>query len=317
MALRPGRFVIAVCALLAFASVKASAATPSKCSSAKLRATSKKASTRAKCYAKAVAKGQMVDGDCLSTASSKFNAGFTRAESKGDCRAPNGDAPAIESKVDAFVDNVRNIVNSSGQGPNRCDSKKIQTAGKKASNKAKCHAKAVAQGASVDSTCLGKAETKFSSSISKAETAAGCTHTGQTNQLESAVNAFIDDAVSELTSCGNGTIDPGEDCDDGNIGGATCGGSAGGAFVSCKPDCTLDCSRCPGGACQVTCEPIVPNQPIPNTYQLLGVAGPKLCQTNSAANAFKQLRAIEQPVDRVTGELAVAGGFNPRVRQEK
>jgi len=287
MAPRPRGFVIAVCALLAFASVTASAATPSKCSSAKLRATSKKASTRAKCYAKAVAKGQMVDGDCLSKASSKFSAGFTRAESKGDCRAPNGDAPAIESKVDSFVDNVRNIVNSSGQGPNRCDSKKIRAAGKKASNEAKCHAKAVAHGASVDSTCLGKAETKFSSSISKAETAAGCTHTGQTNQLESAVNAFIDDAVSELTSCGNGTIDPGEDCDDGNIGGATCGGSAGGAFVSCKPDCTLDCSRCPGGACQVTCEPIVPNQPIPNTYQLLGVAGPKLCQTNSAANAFK------------------------------
>ena len=59
----------------------------------------------------------------------------------------------------------------------------------------------------VDSGCLGKAEEKFSSSVSKAEGAGGCTHTGQTNQLESAVNAFIDDAVSELTSCGNGTID--------------------------------------------------------------------------------------------------------------
>src|SRR5262249_20020167 len=49
-----------------------------------------------------------------------------------------------------------------------------------------------------DSTCLSKAEGKFSSSVSKAEGAGGCTHTGQTNALESAVNAFVGDATAEL-----------------------------------------------------------------------------------------------------------------------
>src|SRR5205823_1457129 len=73
-----------------------------------------------------------------------------------------------------------------------------------------------------------------------------------------------------------------------DVGGVTCpGGSAGGAFVACNPDCTLDCSHCPGGVCEVTCEPIVAGQPIPNTYQLLGVPGPKICITNSSSNALQ------------------------------
>jgi hypothetical protein len=55
--------------------------------------------------------------------------------------------------------------------------------------------------------------------------------------------------------CGNGRIDPecGEKCDGHDFGGATCpGDSAGGAFTSpagaflaCKPDCTIDFDGCP------------------------------------------------------------------------
>ena len=47
------------------------------------------------------------------------------------------------------------------------------------------------KGIGVDNFCLSKAETKFSSAISKAELKGGCTHTGQTNALESAVNALV------------------------------------------------------------------------------------------------------------------------------
>jgi len=36
----------------------------------------------------------------------------------------------------------------------------------------------------------------------------------------------------------------------------------------------------------VSCEPIVPGQPIPNTYQMQSISGPKLCHTGSAANRF-------------------------------
>ena len=35
------------------------------------------------------------------------------------------------------------------------------------------------------------------------------------------------------------------------------------------------------------CEPIVPGQPIANTYQLLGVTGPKVCVPNSSSNPLK------------------------------
>src|SRR5689334_24240589 len=103
MTSRPGRFVLAACLSLALAA-SASAAGPNKCTSLKLKATGKKAQARAKCYAKAVAKNVAVDPNCLGKASLKFSTAFGKAETKGACLAPNGDANAIENKVDAFVD---------------------------------------------------------------------------------------------------------------------------------------------------------------------------------------------------------------------
>ncbi len=190
---------------LAFITTQITAAGPSKCSSSKMKVTGKKASGRAKCYAKAVAKGQTVSSDCLSKASTNFGSGFAKAEAKGGCLAPNGDTNAIESKVDTFVDTVRNIVNSSAPGPSVCDSKKIAASGKKASNKSKCYAKAIAKGLAVDGNCLSKAELKFSAAVSRAESAGGCTHVGQTNSLESAVNAFINDVNAELAPAASTT----------------------------------------------------------------------------------------------------------------
>src|SRR5438477_9116992 len=78
----------------------ASALGPNKCTSAKLKATGKKAQARAKCYAKAVQKGVTVDPNCTSKASLKFSTAFAKAETKGACIAPNGDESAIEGKVD-------------------------------------------------------------------------------------------------------------------------------------------------------------------------------------------------------------------------
>ena len=52
------------------------------------------------------------------------------------------------------------------------------------------------------------------------------------------------------TACGNGRRDPqcGEECDGDDFGDGTCpGGSAGGAFLRCNPDCTIDYGACPCG----------------------------------------------------------------------
>src|SRR5207249_2618743 len=120
-------------------------------------------------YARAVAKAALVDGNCLSKASTKFSASFVKAETQSTCNGGTGDSGTIEMQVDQFVDGVRTIVNSQGPGPSTCDSKKIKASGRKASSKAKCHAKAAKRGTAVDNICLSKAETKFSKSISKAE----------------------------------------------------------------------------------------------------------------------------------------------------
>src|SRR5689334_3829671 len=174
-------------AVLFFVVGQAAAGGPSKCTGMKFKATGKKAQARATCYAKAVARHAPVDGGCLSKATSKFSASFARAERQSSC---DGDTGAIDSKVDAFVDDVRDIVNRGGPGPSTCDSRKISASGRKASAKSRCYAKRVTKRINIDS-CLSNAEVKFASAISRAEMNGGCTRIGQSNALESAVNSFI------------------------------------------------------------------------------------------------------------------------------
>src|SRR5262245_13270153 len=66
---------------------------------------------------------------------------------------------------------VASAVTTPGQ---KCSQSKRKAAGKKTSAKLTCHAKAITKGIAVDSTCLAKAEVKFSNSIAKAEAKGGC-----------------------------------------------------------------------------------------------------------------------------------------------
>ena len=188
-------------ALLALVALgpEADAAQASRCTAAQLKAAGKKASSRAKCYAKGVKKGEQVQMACLDKASTKFSAAYAKATQKPPCLSMVSEN-TIEIKVDGFVDQVRTTVNSSAQGPSACDAQKIQAAGKKAAGKAGCYSKQVAKGdAQVDSTCLGKAESKFGAAIDKAENpGTGCTHTGQKMAIEQDVDTFIADLVNEL-----------------------------------------------------------------------------------------------------------------------
>jgi len=94
-------------------------------------------------------------------------------------------------------------------------------------------------------------------------------------------------STTSTTLCGNNMLDPGEECDGTNLGGATCSSAGGGFLPTCTANCTLDCSTCPHGTCSAACPAIVPGQPIANTYQLLGVAGPRVCITSSSSNALQ------------------------------
>ena len=95
---------LALVAFVAAASVAQAGPTPAQqCASAKLKATSKKAAAKLKCYSTAILKGIAVDPACLTKAEGKFTDAFARAEAKGGCTT-TGDTNAIEALVDTFVD---------------------------------------------------------------------------------------------------------------------------------------------------------------------------------------------------------------------
>ncbi len=308
---------LALVAIGAFALLAAGPGSPSivhaqsRCAATKQKEAGKKADRKLKCWSKGVKKGVQADPNCLNKATSIFSSKWNKAEAKGGCTT-TGDKTTIENKVDAFVDDVVDELAGSPAGSilstgaaRTCAGSKIKAAGKKASSKLKCTAKAAQRGTTTDPNCLSKATLKFSSKWNKAEAKGGCATTGDKTALENKVDAFVIDAAAEMPGgssttttttstttttqslCGNGTIDPGEECDGSNLGGAACSSPMGSFLPTCSANCTLDCSTCPGGTCAATCADIVAGQAIANTYQLLGVAGPKLCNTGSALNAFK------------------------------
>ena len=137
----------------------------------------------------------------------------------------------------------------------KCAAAKIKATGKKIGAKAKCQEKGILTALPADSTCLAKAEVKFSSTIAKAELKGGCPLTGDTATLEAvadqAVNnaaAFTPAVVPSCCSFAPGfpecvfLSNPG-DCSGGTVGpaGSVCDGVTG-ACVS--PPAT------PGNCCQ-------------------------------------------------------------------
>jgi hypothetical protein len=195
------KYVGVALGIFAFVAVTSGdASAQSKCSSAKAKSAGKHAAGRGKCLTKAIGKGLPVDAACTAKEDGKLTSAYTKAEAKLDCLAPNGDAGAISAKDLALVSDIHQAVNAGGGGPSKCDSKKVQVATKKAADKGGCYAKAIGKGLPVDPLCLGKAETKFSSAVTKAEAGTDCTNTGQAAALEAIVDAYIADLVTELTT---------------------------------------------------------------------------------------------------------------------
>ncbi|HEY2387154.1 MAG TPA: hypothetical protein VGK30_09345 [Candidatus Binatia bacterium] len=92
-----------------------SAFTLSKCTSGKIKCAGKKAAAKLGCFSKALGKNLPVDPLCISKAETKFAACYSKLESKeapakpdnsNVCVQPDGDAGAIETKVDNFVNAI-------------------------------------------------------------------------------------------------------------------------------------------------------------------------------------------------------------------
>ena len=253
---------LAVAACLA---LTAGTAVADKCTAAKLKAIGKKESGLLACQAKVATKGDpSLQAACDAKVLGKFATAFAKA----------GTCPGMQSDCEAIADDCRDQIRAAlpdgttAATASKCESARLKAAGKKASSKLGCYAKAATKEAAVDSApggCLDKANGRFVKAFDKVT---GCTGDGQDGAVETRIDdecvgqqVVVDGgghvigicpttttttttttSTSTTTTtilCGNNSVDPGEQCDPP---GSSCGGSA-----VCQFDCTCPCdpSGCP------------------------------------------------------------------------
>ena len=199
---------LALATVATFALVVASggaADAASKCSGNKIKAAGKKAGSKLTCLSKGLSKALTPDSTCIAKAEVKFSTVVAKAEAKtytdGGCLT-SGDASTIEGKVDTLYSDIDALVaDNNGGTANPCDAQKTKAAGKKVAAKLTCHSKAVTKGLlGPDSTCLAKAEVKFSTAMAKAEAKVPppCTATGDAGTYESTIDSAVNDIATEL-----------------------------------------------------------------------------------------------------------------------
>jgi hypothetical protein len=220
---------------------------PAQCAASKMKETGKKAGRKLTCWSKEVAKPGTYDA-CAAKAEAKFAAAFALAEARGGC-VSFGDTGALEAKVDAFVDNVVGALTGTPAGAilgtseaQKCARAKLKAAGKKTAAKQTCHANAVTRGA-LNLLCLSRAEASYDQKWASAEAMGGCATTSDQAAIEATVDAFVNDAVSELpaTTTSTTTTTTFPTCQQGV--GFPCGGCGGGLCSNDVADVGTSCAQ--------------------------------------------------------------------------
>lgn len=117
-----------------------------------------------------------------------------------------------------------------------CVVSKQKAASAKLKHKVKCHGQAIKKNVAVDEACLAKAEEKFDTSFAKAEGKGSCNTSGDVGDIEAMVDGWLEELLAALPAptstttttmaapvCGDGSLHPLEECDDGNdVGGDGC-----------------------------------------------------------------------------------------------
>jgi len=186
-----------LCAVGLVAVLFAVVATPAradKCTGAKLKAIGKKEGRLLSCSAKEATKGTVgVEPDCNNEAITKFSSSYDKPGVCGD--PPSADCELI---ADDCRDQVRMALHDGdAMTPSICESKRLKAAGKKASRKLKCYAKAAAKGLPVDNApggCLDKASMKFTAAFNAVSP---CTGDGMAASIEALID---DECVNELVT---------------------------------------------------------------------------------------------------------------------
>jgi hypothetical protein len=134
----------------------------------------------------------------------------------------------------------------------KCESGKLKEAGKYSNCRLKADSKAVKKGVAAD---YSKCESKFADKWSKTETKAGpgiCPSEGDQVNMDARITTDAAEIATLLAggslpaSCGNGTVEAGEDCDFGDLGGGTCAseGFLLSGDLSCGAGCVYDTAAC-------------------------------------------------------------------------
>jgi len=165
-----------------------------KCRGKKIKAIGKKESRLLGCSAKEATHGTVgVEPDCNNKAITKFQTSYDKP---GPCSDPP--SSVCELIADDCRDKVRMALpQGDGTNPNVCESKRLKAAGKKASRKLKCYAKAAAKDLPVDTApggCLDKATTKFTADFNKVT---GCTGDGNVAGIETLID---NECVNQLVT---------------------------------------------------------------------------------------------------------------------
>ncbi len=226
-----GKSIVLIAALaaapLAFTTSAHAGTVLQKCASAKQKAVAKKEAAKLGCYSKAAGKAIAVDPACLMKAEAAFAAAFSKADANGVCE---GTESNVEFTIDHCIDLLNGIITGSG----KCPAAKLKASGKDAAAKAGCWSKATGKGLPTGSTnpdptfvaCLGKASMALPPAFTKANGSTPCP--GAAGDANTTIdNNCIQAVMSQLPpvapGCGNGIVDPGETCDDGNtVNGDSC-----------------------------------------------------------------------------------------------
>jgi hypothetical protein len=110
----------------------------------------------------------------------------------------SGDEEEMGGLVDAFIAEVVSDLWPGSGVLNKCAATKLQATGAKADGKLNCYVKAAKKGTLVDSGCLSTEEDQFAAAFAKAESTSSCFTTGDAAAIEAKVDAFVDEAVSQL-----------------------------------------------------------------------------------------------------------------------
>jgi hypothetical protein len=153
-----------------------------------------------KALAKALKSGKPIDTDGLVACEADFEKKWAAAEASGGCVAST-DAAGVEAAVDALLQQLATAIGTGAKS--KCSATLSTQAGKDATCRAKCVAKAQKAGVSTDPVCLTKCSAKFAEKCAKAAQGGDCLVQPDCSAIETLVAGTITDiaaAVPALTT---------------------------------------------------------------------------------------------------------------------